>query len=465
MNIKNIINLEKINKKILWIVIPIALIIVIGVGSLLFIKSEVKKWSNKIYPNVTIEGVNLEGKTASEAEKLMEEKINEKYSNKKIVVKADEQDYEFDIDVNAIEKNSKDIINKAVDYGKDKSLFSKFLTIKGKEEVNFELNFALNDEEISRIASEVKDKVNTEAENATIKLSNGSFNVTNDVVGKKVNEDKIKEDIKSAFENKNEDIYTVNAEIENVAAKVTADELKKINKKVSTFTTKFGTSDSGRNINIQTATKWLNGVMLMPGDEFSFNGIVGNTTADKGYQPATVIVGTKFEKDYGGGICQVSTTLYNAVMQLNIRSTERHPHNMSVSYVDNSTDAAISYGYQDYKFKNTLSYPIYIEGTTDINNGILTFNIYSNEGAVTPGVSYKMRGEVTETVQPSVKRENDNTLEVGQEKIESNGTVGYKSIGYLDKIVNGQVVSSEKINTDYYKPSDTIIKVGTKAKE
>ena len=465
MNIKNIVNLDRINKKILCIVIPIVLIIVVAVGSLLFIKGNVEKWSNKIYPNVTIEGIKLGGKTVEEAEKLIDEKINEKYKDKKIVVKANEQEYQFDINVDTIEKNSKDIIKKAINYGKDKSLLSKFSIIRGKEEVNFELNFALNEGEIDRIASEVKEKVNTEPKDATIKLSNGNFNITDDVKGKKVNEDKIKEDIKVAFENKKENIYNIDAEVEDIEAKVTKGELKNINKKVSTFTTRLGTSDAGRNTNIEKAASYLNGVMIMPGDEFSFNGIVGNTTADKGYQPATVIVGTKLEKDYGGGICQVSTTLYNAVMQLNIRATERHPHNMTVSYVDKSTDAAISYGYQDYKFKNTLSYPIYIEGITDKNSGILTFNIYSNEGAVTPGVSYKMRGEVTETVNPSVKREDDNTLEIGQEKVESNGIVGYKSVGYLDKIVNGQVVSSEKVNTDYYRPSDTIIKVGTKSKQ
>ncbi|CDM69632.1 VanW family protein [Clostridium bornimense] len=467
MDKKGFIDFEKIknifNKKLLWIVAPIATVAIIGACSVIFVNSQVNKWENKIYPNVIVEGVNLGGKTKEEALKIMEENITKEYSGKKIIVKAEDNEYEFEIDVNALEKNSQDIIEKAEQYGKDKGLFSKYKMIKEKEEVNFDLEFALNDEEINRIATEVKDKVNTDPKDATIKLSNGNFNITDDIVGKVVNEEKIKEDIKEAFKSKDGDSYSITAEVENTNARITADELRKINKKVSTFTTKFGTSDAGRVTNVSLAAKTLNGIMLMPGDEFSFNNIVGDTTADKGYQPATVIVGTKFEKDYGGGICQVSTTLYNAVMQLNIRATERHPHNMAVSYVDKSTDAAIAYGYQDYKFKNTLSYPIYIEGYT--NNGTLTFNIYSNEGAVTSGVSYKMRGEITETVQPSVTRENDDTLEIGEEKVESNGTVGYKSIGYLDKIVNGQVVSSEKINTDYYKPSDTIIKVGTKEKE
>lgn len=469
MSKKEFINLDKIksifNKKLIWIVAPIAVAVIVGGCSIIFVNSQVNKWENKIYPNIIVEGVDLGGKTKEEAVKIMEENITEEYSGKKIIVKAEENEYEFQIDINALEKNSQDIIDKAEQYGKDEGLFSKYKMIKGKEKVNFDLEFALNDEEINRIATEVKDKVNADPKDATIKLSNGNFIVTDDIVGKVVNEEKIKEDIKEAFKSEDGDSYSITAEVENTNARITADELRKINNKVSTFTTKFGTSDAGRNTNIELASQTISGTLLMPGDEFSFNKIVGDTTADKGYQPATVIVGTKFEKDYGGGICQVSTTLYNSIMQLNVRATERHPHNMTVSYVDKSTDAAIAYGYQDFKFKNTLEYPIYIEGITDKVNGRLTFNIYSNGGAITSGVSYKMRGEVTETVQPSVKRENDNTLEVGQEKVESNGTVGYKSVGYLDKIVNGQVVSSEKINTDYYRPSDTIIKVGTKEKE
>lgn len=469
MSNKGFIDLDKVknifNKKLLLIIAPIAAAAIIGGCSVIFVNSQVNKWENKIYPNVIVEGVDLGGKTKEEALKIMEESITEEYSGKKIIVKAEDNEYEFEIDINALEKNSQDIINKAEQYGKDKGLFSKYKMIKGKEKVNYDLEFNLNDEEVNRIATEVKEKVNTDAKNASIKLSNGNFIITDDVVGKVVNEEKIKTDIKEAFKSEGVDSYNITAEVENTNARITAGELRKINKQVSTFTTKFGTSDKGRNTNIRLAAQTLSGTLLMPGDEFSFNNIVGDTTADKGYQPATVIVGTKFEKDYGGGICQVSTTLYNSIMQLNVRATERHPHNMSVSYVDKSTDAAIAYGYQDFKFKNTLEYPVYIEGITDEVNGKLTFSIYSNESAITPGVSYKMRGEVTETVQPSVKRENDNTLEVGQEKVESNGTVGYKSVGYLDKIVNGQVVSSEKINTDYYRPSDTIIKVGTKAKE
>ena len=465
---RGFIDLDKIkkvfNKKLLFIVIPVVTVVAVGGGCFAYVNSEVNKWENKIYPNVIVEGVDLGGKTKEEALKTMEENIEKEYSGKKIVVKAEENEFDFDIDVNNLEKNSQDIIDKAEQFGKDKNLgmFSKYKMIKSKEKVNYDLQFALSDEEVNRIVTEVKEKVNTEAKNATIKLSSGNFVITDDVSGKVVNEDKLKEDIKEAFKRKDKNSYSVEAEVKNTTAKVTASELKKINKNVSTFTTRFGTSDAGRNENIRLAAQTLSGTVLMPGEEFSFNNIVGDTTADKGYQPATVIVGTKFEKDYGGGICQVSTTLYNAVMQLNVRPTERHPHNMSVSYVDKSTDAAIAYGYQDFKFKNTLQYPIYIEGFADKSNGILTFNIYSNEGAITPGVSYKMRGEVTETVQPSVKRENDNTLEAGKEKVESNGTVGYKSVGYLDKIVNGQVASSEKVNTDYYRPSDTIIKVGTK---
>ena len=225
MSKKEFINLDKIknifNKKLLWIVAPIAVAVIVGGCSIIFVNSQVNKWENKIYPNIIVEGVDLGGKTKEEAVKIMEENITEEYSGKKIIVKAEENEYEFQIDINALEKNSQDIIDKAEQYGKDRGLFSKYKMIKGKEKVNFDLEFALNDEEINRIATEVKDKVNADPKDATIKLSNGNFNITNDVIGKVVNEEKIKEDIKVAFENKNEDIYSINAEVENIKANIT----------------------------------------------------------------------------------------------------------------------------------------------------------------------------------------------------------------------------------------------------
>ena len=179
--------------------------------------------------------------------------------------------------------------------------------------------------------------------------------------------------------------------------------------------------------NIKLATSAINGKVVMPGEEFSYNEVVGDTTADRGYQKAGTYVGNKVVEGYGGGICQVSSTLYNAIMGANIRSTERLNHNMPVSYVGIGCDATIAYGYIDYKFKNTLKHPIYISGHT--SGPILTFDIYGNESDYDPSTTYKVRGEKT-----------------GQR----NGDK-YTVNSYLDTYKDGALVDSEYITTDTYR--------------
>ena len=117
---------------------------------------------------------------------------------------------------------------------------------------------------------------------------------------------------------------TINAPVETLTAKITAEELDKVDSLISSFSTSFTTSAAGRINNIELATKAINGLLLMPGDTFSFNEVVGERTKERGYKEAGVIINNRIESGLGGGICQVSSTLYNAILKSNINSTERY---------------------------------------------------------------------------------------------------------------------------------------------
>ncbi len=190
-------------------------------------------------------------------------------------------------------------------------------------------------------------------------------------------DDKLEKEILSKI---NGDIKTpdivVEAEIKTILANITKEKLQTINTTLSSFSSNFSSSAYGRSTNITLATKSINGTLLMPGQSFSFNGTVGQRTAAKGYKPAPVDIGTKVSTDYGGGICQVSTSLYNAIIRSNIKSTERNHHSIPSTYIPLGMDATVDWGNLDYKFINTLKFPIYIESF--VHNKILTFNIYSN---------------------------------------------------------------------------------------
>ena len=131
---------------------------------------------------------------------------------------------------------------------------------------------------------------------------------------------------------------------------------------MSSYSSTFGTADTGRVENLRIASGYINGTLLMPGDEFSYNKTVGPRTAETGFKEASTYVGTKVEPGYGGGVCQVSRTLYRAVMRANIRSKERRNHSMTVGYAKPGLDATVADGYIDYKFVSTYDFPIYIQG-------------------------------------------------------------------------------------------------------
>ena len=129
---------------------------------------------------------------------------------------------------------------------------------------------------------------------------------------------------------------------------------------LSTFSTKFTKKPKARNHNMKLASIALDQYVIEPGQTFSFNEVIGYAGPEQGYKIATILVNGKEEKAYGGGICQVSSTLYNAALEAGLEIVERHPHSKEVRYVEKGKDAATSYGTKDLKFKNNFPYPVII---------------------------------------------------------------------------------------------------------
>ena len=140
-------------------------------------------------------------------------------------------------------------------------------------------------------------------------------------------------------------------------------------------TTRFGSEPKARNENISLAANSIKGKIIEPGEVFSYNDAVGPTTKENGYKRARIFVRGKKALGYGGGVCQVSSTLYNAAESAGMQIVERHKHSLPVEYVPKGKDAATSYGSVDFKFKNTLSYPVKID--TGIADNALTIQIVS----------------------------------------------------------------------------------------
>lgn len=227
---------------------------------------------------------------------------------------------------------------------------------------------------------------------------------------------------------------------------------------LSKYNTRYDESNINRTNNIKIATEKINGTIIMPGETFSYNKIVGARTIKAGYKEAAVYVNGKVVDGIGGGICQVSSTLYNAVLNANLEIISRRNHYFITSYVPASQDATVSYGTIDFKFKNTRKYPIKIECTA--KNGISQVRIMGLKEEIEYEVVIK--SEITEVIPYTTKYIDTEVLEKGTENIVQNGTNGYKSEAYRILKLNGNVISKTLLSKDSYNPMQRIIERGTK---
>ena len=225
------------------------------------------------------------------------------------------------------------------------------------------------------------------------------------------------------------------------------------------FSTDYSKSTEERKSNIYVASKSLNNAFIDVGGEFSFNRVVGERTEKRGYKKAKIIVGGKFVDGVGGGVCQVSTTVYNAVLRAGLKVIEYHPHSLPVSYVDPSFDAMVNSGNADLKFINNTHNPIILQTVADGNT--LTVKILGEPMKE----RYLCQGTIIEYIQPETEEVFDDdglypNLYEGESLIEQYPKKGYKSIGRITKVVNGKTISSSVFRKDKYNAVKMIVVKG-----
>lgn len=228
---------------------------------------------------------------------------------------------------------------------------------------------------------------------------------------------------------------------------------------LSTFTTRYDVSDVDRTTNLRIACQKINGKVVLPGETFSYNKALGARTAAAGYKNGKIYSGGEVVDGIGGGICQISSTLYNSVLLANLDIVERRNHQFVTSYVGPGRDATVVYGMTDFKFKNTRQYPVKI--TASAQNGIATVSIYGikEENEYT----FKFSTKTIASIPSTTKYVEDASLPVGTEKVKQKGTNGLKTETYITKMLNGKVISTKLLSRDTYDAMARIVLKGTKA--
>lgn len=226
---------------------------------------------------------------------------------------------------------------------------------------------------------------------------------------------------------------------------------------IATFSTKYNAGNKNRTINLQLAAKKIDGVVLLPGEEFSYNKVVGERTIQAGYKEAAVYSAGQVVDGIGGGICQISSTLYDAVIMANLNVTTRRNHQFVTSYLPAGKDATVVWGSQDFKFVNTRKNPIKIEAK--VSGGVAKISIWSVKEDVEYDISIETKKIAT--IAYTTQYIEDPNLPVGQQKIVQEGSNGSKVEAYKVVKLNGKVISRTLLSKDTYNAMKQIVHVGT----
>lgn len=335
-----------------------------------------------------------------------------------------------------------DLVNKVI---------AKFNRMEKKPVYSYCTSVEPNNVDIEKIRTEVYKEV----QDAKYKNDSGAFEVIPAVIGVDFDVEEGKKVAESVADLEGVQfsidlmLTMPQATMEEVMSDLFKDEL-------ATFTTYYNVNEVQRSENVKLSADFINNTILMPGQEFSYNNTVGERSLERGFKVAKVYQGGEVVDGLGGGICQTSSTLYNAVLLADLDVTERKNHSLSVAYVKLGRDATVSYGTIDFKFKNNKKTPIKIE--TSVGGGVLTVKILGIKDNVNRTVDIR-----TETV--NVRKYNerviqDSTIPVGTTKIITTGKNGYTVKAYKVIKENDVVVEEKLLSTDTYAPIVQVKKVG-----
>lgn len=352
------------------------------------------------------------------------------------------------------------VIEDALTVGKAGNLIERYKAKKDLENADkvFDIQYDVDEQKVKSCLEANAGDLNQEPVENGLTRENGAFVLTEGKQGVEVDTTKAVAEIKDFFSSDwNGGNGTIELSAKVVDPKVSAEDLKKVKDVLGTFSTDFSASSAGRIANVKNATEKINGSVLYPGEEFSVYDAIGPLDASNGYELAGAYENGTTVESYGGGVCQVSTTLYNAVIRAELEVTERFNHSMMVDYVQPSMDAAIAGTYKNMKFKNSTEAPVYIEGYTD--GGILYFTIYGEETR-DPDRKVTFESETVSVDEPATQIVASGDP-IGAVNVTQKSHTGRTAQLWKIVTVNGVEKSREVFNKSKYNASPKIISVGT----
>ena len=414
----------------------------------------------KILDNIYLENVDLSGLTVDEAVQAVDKRVEET-TGYRIVLHMDDQSVSVTAKELGVSGNNEEAVENAAKIGQIGNVIKRYKVKKDLEKAPLRLQMKYQvEEEALRTALETYCiPLNRSVSDYSLTHDNGQFQIINGQRGVVLKEEESVRLLETYLTDIWKDgIGEVDLEVEITEPKGSKEELARVKDVLGKGSTDYSSSSASRATNIKNGTQKLNGKVLYPGDTFSVCDAMVPFTEENGYALAGSYANGTVVESFGGGICQVSSTLYLAVLRSELQVTERHNHSMIVNYVKPSMDAAIAEGAKDFKFVNNLDTPVYIEGYA--GGGMVSFVVYGEEYR-SEGRTVSYESETLETIQPTTELTADPEKALGSIEQTDSSHTGYRAKLWKVVTENGQE-TREEVNNSTYQMTPAKYKVGVK---
>lgn len=450
-------------RKILYLLLSTILFLGCMVKNNTYVYADSTEEDAVINSGVYIDEIDVGGLTKEEANTAYTEYINQigsttitlKHNDKSIDVKLS------DIGISC--EDGSTVVDEAFSFGRNGNIIKRYKERKDiqQENVVIDVEKTIDKDVMVEYLTNNQSQLVQLMTNASIQRNGDSFELTKEQVGEKIDYDATYDLITEYINEQLGDGSSIDICVqEDDPAYKESDFANISSTPLGSFTTYFTASATNRNNNIKNATKFINGTVLYPGEEFSTSDCISPITYDNGYSDAGAFSNGEVISSVGGGVCQVSSTLYNAVLRAELDVTERSNHSMTVGYVQLSADAAIAGDWKNFKFVNSTDSPIYIEGYCTSTS--VTFNIYGHETRAA-GRTVDFKNEVLEVIQPGEEEVTlDSNMPEGTRNVTQEAYTGYRAKLVKYVYQDGKLVSTEDVNTSYYQATPQKVTVGSK---
>lgn len=405
------------------------------------------------FPGVTVDGIDLGGMTRGEAQALFTDRQAQTTEAFSLIVASGERRWRITSQEVPVTFNADAVLEQAYAIGRSGTLLERYQEIERArtQGVSLTTGYVYDRSAVRDLVEIVGDSLDVAATDARLSafdVSNRTFTFEAESAGYRIDRDKLESDILAALDAHAYDSVIV-PQGERVEPQVTLSQLQGLFGRISSFTTTT-TRDSDRNTNIALSASALNGRVVQPGETLSFNTCTGQRTGEKGYREAGAIAGGVLVDDTGGGVCQTSSTLFNAVVRADLQIVERYAHSWPSSYVNKGEDATVNWPSLDFVFKNNGDFPVFVVAWYEAQQ--VTVEIYGH--MLENGMTIDLESTVTQTIKPSdeVLYTLDESLPVGTRKAGRSKRTGYVVDTYkVYKDSEGNEIRREKLWTTTYR--------------